>query len=79
MSLDSKPTGAKLYLVPRQSWHGIAAPQVDQNLDRWLVKVNGGMAPVADYLVVDYQHVLVGRLGDASGELTFRPTHHGQK
>ena len=78
VDLDSRPTGATLFVVPRSNWLQLAEPAIDQDLERFRVKENGGVAPITDKLLVNYQHVLVGRLGDSSGQLEFIPTEHGQ-
>ena len=78
VNLDSSPTGATLFVVPRSNWLQLAQPASEQDLERFRVKENGGVAPITDKLLVNYQHVLVGRLGDSSGQLEFIPTEHGQ-
>lgn len=81
-NLDSKPTGAELFVVPRTDWLELGgAPgsvPAKSSLAPYRVKDNAGVAPVKGYLVLNYEHVLVGLSGSASGTLEFKPTQHHQ-
>lgn len=78
VNLDSDPPGATLYLLHRNDYLAYMESGMAQDLESHLVQEHGGVAPAEGVKLKNWQHVLVGKLGDATGTLDFKPTGHHQ-
>lgn len=77
VTLASEPPGARLYLVPRETWLSLAEPRLEADLKPYQRSEGSGVSPMT-LPVYGYRYVLVAEKDGVRDSVDMRPEAHGQ-